>query len=187
MNYPHGASAWLGITAEGAALTALGTCIIYLVFLLTTKIFGARLQSGLTTFDTLMTMLFGAVIGRTMIGPVPTLAAGIVVFATLLILHIALGAVTNTARGDRLLNSRPVLLMAGHQILERNLKSVNTTHTELMSALREHGISDKSQVAAVIMESSGKLSVLSAAHPIDREMLEGVKDGQRIPARFIRG
>ncbi len=176
MEYPHGLTEWIGINMEGAMAAAITTTIIYLIFLFVVRILGARMLSSLTTFDTIMTLLFGSVVARTALGPVATLGAGITTFFTLIILHVTLGNIAHTRRGALMITNSAKLLMAGSTIIEKNMKATHTTHTELISKLRESGIHSVDEVAAVIMESSGKLSVLSRNRPLDREILTGVQD-----------
>ncbi|MCI5826600.1 MAG: DUF421 domain-containing protein [Arcanobacterium sp.] len=188
MNFPHGLGNWLGINLEGALATVISTALIYALFLLVVRLMGQRMLASLTTFDTLMALLFGGLIARTTLGPHPTLAVGVIAFLTLTLLHFTLGKFANTRIGDRALNTTPRVLMAGEHIVTLNMRYTNTTHRELMAALRSAGIRDYSQVAAVIMEPTGKLSIYHAhGGPISAALLDGVKDAELIPAAFVHG
>ncbi|MBM7825638.1 uncharacterized membrane protein YcaP (DUF421 family) [Arcanobacterium pluranimalium] len=185
MSYPHGLDAWLGITWEGAFAAIVSTVVIYAVFLIVIRILGQRLLAGLTTFDTLMVLLFGSIVARTALGPVPTLTTGMITFSTLLLLHYSVGRLANYQYGDRMINRPAIVLMAGENILESNLKSTHTTRSELFSQLREHGIHSPALVAAVILEPSGRLSILTRSHLITSSLLEGVRDAHLIPREFL--
>lgn len=178
MTYPHGLDEWLGLGWEGVLATIIATAAIYSLFLLITRLRGVRMLAGLTTFDTLMVLMFGGLIARTALGPVPTLATGVTAFLTLVILHTTLGHFANTRWGDAAINSSPRVLMAGAKMHKENMRRTNTTQSELMSALRTAGIRQLRDVAAVIMEPSGKLSIYRVGEPLDPEMLVGVKDAQ---------
>lgn len=186
MHYPDGIIAWLGLNWAGVASTIIATVAIYSLFLLVTRIRGPRMLSSITTFDTVMVLLFGSVVARTTLGPVPTLATGVVALLTLVLLQITLGNIANQPRGDKILNTQPVLLMTGDKILENNMRATHTTHSELTSKLRESGIHSLDEVASVIMESSGKLSVIKSDKPLARELVADVKDAAQIPAHFFR-
>ncbi|MFC5369885.1 DUF421 domain-containing protein [Arcanobacterium bovis] len=185
MSYPQGLDAWLGITWQGALAAVLSTLVIYAVFLLVIRVLGQRLLAGLTTFDTLMVLLFGSIVARTALGPVPTLSTGIIAFSTLLVLHYTVGRLANFQHGDRMINSPAIVLMAGENFIEANLKNTHTTRSELLSQLREHGIHSPTLVAAVILEPSGRLSVLTRSHLISSSLLDGVRDAHLIPREFI--
>ena len=186
MSYPNPFSQWLSLPFSGIIATVIATTAIYLFFLIMVRIFGQRLLTSLTTFDTLMVLLFGSIVARTTLGPVPTLTTGIVALTTLLTLHFLLGKFANTDAGDHFLNRDPILLMAGEKFLTKNMKQSNTTHIELISALRERGIHSLTQIAAVILEPTGKLTVLQNNRKIDAKMLTGVKDSELIPAEYIQ-
>lgn len=180
MTYPDSISQWLSLPWHGIVATILGTIGIYAAFLLVTRLLGTRMLASLTTFDTLMALLFGSVIARTTLGPVPTLTTGITALLTLVILHFTLGKFANTRWGDAMLNANALILVARGQKIPENMRRTNTTHRELLAALRGAGIRDMSDVQAVIMEPSGKLSIYRAGAPINPAMLDGVKDAELI-------
>ena len=180
MTYPNGVLEWLSLPWHGVIATIIGTVLIYIAFLLVTRLLGSRMLASLTTFDTLMALLFGSVIARTTLGPVPTLATGITALITLVILHFTLGKFANTHWGDAMLNSQALVLMAHGEMIVANMHRTNTTNRELMSALRGAGIRQFSEVAAVIMEPTGKLSIYRTGEPINAQMLEGVKHPELI-------
>ena len=185
MNYPETMAQWLGLPWAGVLATILATTVIYTVFLLVTRLLGVRMLASLTTFDTLMALLFGGLIARTTLGPTPTLATGVTAFLTLVTLHFTLGKFANTTFGDHALNSRALVLMAGEAICEKNMRRTHTTRIELRSALRTAGIHSFSEVAAVIMEPSGKLSIYRTGTPIAAQMIADVKDTHLIPSEFV--
>lgn len=50
--------------------------------------------------------------------------------------------------------------MRGSEILDDNLKEAEVTHDDLRAKLREANVTQLSQVKAVVMESTGDVSVL---------------------------
>ena len=185
MNYPNSMAQWLGLPWQGVLATIITTVAIYIVFLIVTRIMGARMLASLTTFDTLMALLFGSMIARTSLGTTPTLVTGVTAFLTLVALHFTLGKFANTAFGDRALNSRAKLLMAGETLCEENMRRTHTTRIELRSALRTAGIRERSEVAAVILEPTGKLSIYRVGKPIDPNMLSDVQGAELIPREYL--
>ena len=80
-------------------------------------------------------------------------------------------------------DNQPVLLMAGEEILEDNLRHLRLSHDELMAQLRKAGILRRSEVAAVVMETAGNVSVLRSGQGMDPELLAGVRGAERILSR----
>ena len=144
-------------------------------------VFGPRTLRGMSTFDTVLVVMFGAVAGRVILGNIPTLAAGIVGLATLFILEAVFGQIRQTARGMRVLNARPMVLMVGEKLLPAAMKRMHINEHELNYALRRAGISHRSQVACVVCESNGELSVLRNGTPLDSRLLFDVANAEAIP------
>ena len=62
-------------------ISAIGA---YLGFLLLVRAFGVRVLAKMSSFDTVVIVMYGAVAGRVIIGHPPTLAAGIIGLLTLM-------------------------------------------------------------------------------------------------------
>jgi len=65
--------------------------------------------------------------------------------------------------------------MAGPQVLEDNLRLARLGREELWAQLRLAGVHRRDQVLAVVMETTGDVSVLRAGEPFDDELLRGVR------------
>lgn len=176
----------LGMTLEQGLAVVLSAVGIYLVFLLLVRLFGQRVLSGLGTFDIVVTVMLGAVAGRVILGHPPTLAAGALGLLCLFLLEATLGQIRGTLRGARMLTSEPVVIMAGEQELTEAMRRTHVTDLELHTALRRAGIRDRSEVACVIMEPTGALSVLRRGVPLDPDLLRGVRHADLIPGDVLR-
>ncbi len=176
----------LGMTLEQGLAVVLSAVGIYLVFLLLVRLFGQRVLSGLGTFDIVVTVMLGAVAGRVILGHPPTLAAGALGLLCLFLLEATFGQIRGTLRGARMLTSEPVVIMAGEQELAEAMHRTHVTDLELHTALRRAGIRDRSEVACVIMEPTGALSVLRRGVPLDPDLLRGVRHADLIPADVLR-
>ncbi|MFC0581239.1 DUF421 domain-containing protein [Micrococcoides hystricis] len=174
------------LTPEHSVAVVISACVIYAVFLFYIRIFGQRTLAGLSTFDALVTIMIGAIAGRVILGTAPTLMSGVIGLLSLLILEGIFGAMRSFTRGDRLLNVPAQVLMAGDQPLERRMRIARVTLAELHSVLRQAGVSHYGQVAAVILEPGGKISVLKRGEPIDPHLLHGVHGAEHVPAELLR-
>jgi uncharacterized membrane protein YcaP (DUF421 family) len=168
----------------GVVLAAIG---IYVAFLVMVRIFGPRSLHGMSTFDAILVIMFGAVAARVILGYTPTLIAGVVGLATLFALEAVFGQVRATARGTRVLNARPVLVLADGVPLAAPMKRMHLTETELNSALRRAGVRSRAEVACAIFEPTGHLSILRYGEPIDPVLLDDVIGREHIPAALLGG
>lgn len=176
---------WLNISPMGALAVVISTVTMYFLFLLGMRLMGQRILTGMASFDIAAALVFGAVVGRSAIGPWPTLSAGIIAFITLITLQATVGHVTHTRRGDRIFNNSAVLLMAGSRVLEKNLHACHVTRAELYSRLRAAGVRNDDEVAAVIFEPNGHLSILKRGFLIDPELLANVRGAEAMPPGFV--
>ena len=171
----------LGISLPHAVAVVLSAVGIYLVFLVSVRVLGQRLLSAMSTFDVVITVMLGAVAGRVILGHPPTLASGVVGLATLFVLEVVFGSLGARDRWRRVLNTPARVLVVGERMDERALRTAHITRSELNGALRKAGVRSMSEVACVIHESGGGLSVLRRGVPLDPELLRDVAGADRIP------
>ncbi|MFP5218994.1 MAG: YetF domain-containing protein, partial [Actinomycetes bacterium] len=72
----------------------------------------------------------------------------------------------------------PILLMAGPEVLEGNLRHARLSRNELYSQLRLAGVQNRDQVRAVVMETTGDVSVLTTGASLDLDLLAGVRGAE---------
>jgi uncharacterized membrane protein YcaP (DUF421 family) len=68
--------------------------------------------------------------------------------------------------------------MKGPQILDENLKATKVTPDDLRAKLREANVTDYSQIKAVVLETTGDISVLQtkdSSQILDDDLLTNVK------------
>lgn len=164
-------------------LAAIG---IYVAFLLLVRLFGPRSLHGMSTFDAILVIMFGSVAARAILGYTPTLAGGIVGLTTLFVLEAAFGQIRATARGTRLLNARPVLVLAGGVPLASAMRRTHLTETELHTALRSAGVRALAEVACAIFEPNGRLSIIRYGELIDPALLDDVIGREHVPVELLR-
>ena len=170
-----------GLNGVDAVRVVISCVTFYFGIILLLRVFGQRTLSSLSSFDVAAIIAMGAIIGRAILGDTPTLAAGILGLATLLILQAlsGIGRRFGVIRG--VVNSPAVVLMAGREILTDNLAKTHVDHDEIIAKLRSAGIRNRDEVACVILESTGQISVIRRGAPIAEEMLVGVIGAERVP------
>ena len=176
----------LGITGLEGLAVVLGTAGMYLAMVVIIKLVGQRMLSSMSSFDVAAVIAFGSILGRAALGEAPRLAAGVLSLATLVVMQALAGLVRTVRRGGRLIVSEPVLLMAGSTVIEENMRHCHVVLAELQSRLRQAGIRHRGEVAAVVFEPSGALSVLRRDEGIDANLLEGVRGADLVPRELLR-
>jgi uncharacterized membrane protein YcaP (DUF421 family) len=167
------------LTSLGASWTTLAVVVIaglvaYLAVIALTRLAGVRSLAKMSSFDFAATVAMGSTLSSTLIGSVP-LAAGALGLALLFAVQWGIAWLRRRGTLHGLVDNQPVLLMAGGRPLEHNLRRVRMSREELWSQLRLHGVQRVGDVRAVVMETTGDVSVLTGGDEIDDVLLEGVR------------
>lgn len=173
----------LGASLEELTATLLLVGITYLAIVLYVRITGLRSFSKMSATDFAMTVAVGSILASaadpSRSAPVLlTGLAGVFVIQWLL----ALLRTTWPAARDAL-DNEPLLLVANGTILEENLSRSRVARADLLAKLREANALNLGQVRAVVLETTGDISVLHTTDPdevLDTDLLRDVRDGERV-------
>lgn len=147
------------------------------------RLAGLRAFSKMSSYDFAVTVSFGSVLAGTVLSPDTTLTQGVLAMAALFAVQWIIGWVRSRSRRlEALADNTPVLLMRDGVVLEDNLVATRVTADDLRAKLREANVLDMEQVRAVVLETTGDVSVLHGDHLSDA-LLGGVA-GSGAP--FIR-
>lgn len=169
------------ITTSGLALgyVLVSTVGIYLALVVLTRLSGLRSFSKLSGFDFAVTVAIGSLIATVLVAEDPPLIQGMVALAALYAVQIGVGVLRHRwSWVPALIDNEPLLLMDGEEVLHENLAEGSMTEADLRAKLREANVTALDQVRAVVMETTGDVSVLHApqqAPPLEEELLEGVQ------------
>lgn len=175
----------LWISPIEAVAVVIATTGMYLTLVLIVRVLGQRVLSGMSGFDFAAVVAFGSVLGRAALGETPRLAGGLVALITLVFLQGLAGQLRARKWGARAVTSRPVLLMAGSEVCADQLRRCHVQPSELQSKLRLAGVRHFDEVAAVVFETSGAVSVLKRGQVIDPRLLSGVVGGSLVPLDLL--
>ena len=177
---------WTWITTTGSAafmvvLTAVG---VYVSLLLFTRLAGLRSFSKLSSFDFAITVAIGSVVATVILSEDPPLVQGIIGLASLFAIQSIVSVLRNRSGWvRRAVDNTPLLLMAGDEVIAENLREARMTRDDLRAKLREANVLRPDQIRAVVMESTGDVSVLHASADgpaLDLDVLQNVKGTERL-------
>ncbi len=171
-----------GLNWVDATRVVASSIFFYVAVLLLVRFYGQRTLATLSSFDLAAIIALGAVIGRAILGDTPTLVAGLLGLATLLTLQALTGQLRRNTTLAHVVSSPAILLMAGPNLLEDNLARAHIIESEVYSQLRLAGIRSLTEVACVILEPTGQISVLRRGEPIDLTLLADVVGSERLPS-----
>ncbi len=140
---------------------ALRTGVIYLVVLIGVRLSGKREVGQMTPFDLTLLLLLSNSVQNAMTGPDTSLIGGVVAASTLLLLNYLIGRFSGSNRAfRRVVEGEPSLLIHDGKPIQSNLVREHVSMDELQRAVREHGISQCSDVALAVLEVDGSISCL---------------------------
>ena len=176
-------TSWLTTSLPTAAVVVGKAVGIYAALVVLTRLAGLRSFSKMPSFDFAITVAFGSVLASAVLTREPPLAQSAVALAALFAIQYVLSFLRARIDGvTRTVDNAPLLVMAGPDILRGNLRAAQMTEGDLYAKLREANVTQLEQVRAVVMESTGDVSVLHADEgepDLDADLLHGVRDTDR--------
>ena len=159
--------------------TIPGLILIYILVILNTRVFGLKSFSQMTGFDFAMTIAMGSLIASTVINDTPSLLVGTVLITFLFLMNYLISLLRyKSQKLSFLIDNKPLLLMKNGELIQHNMSKGKVTEDELRAKLREANVLDRKQVKAVILETTGDVSVLHSHQEIEVEsyLLQGVQE-----------
>lgn len=171
-------SNWWSISTGQATGVIVTLVAVYLSIILLTRIAGLRSFSKMSASDFAMTVAVGSLFASAITSPDPTIGVAVLALAGLFAGQFLLAFVRrHSALARKVLDNEPVLLMDGRRLLRENLDRTNVSEADVRAKLREANVLNLDQVRAVVLETTGDVSVLhsSSAERLDDYILEDVR------------
>ena len=151
---PFPDAALRGLVLGGAALA----WIILLV-----RIIGTRTLSKMTAFDFVVTLATGSLMATAASSAKLTAFVQAISAMTVLLAVQALLAVARqrSHRFKTIIENEPLLVMRDGRFLDAALRRSHVARGDIYAKLREADISDPADVAAVVLETTGDISILT--------------------------
>lgn len=165
----------LGVGPGDALAVAVSAVAIVAVLLVLLRLLGQRSIARMTTFDVAVLLVLGSAGGRVITGYTPTLVAGVLALAILVGLRSIADRLARTRPGARLLRNTPIMLIEGGHVLRHNLKQARLSDDQLWETLRAAGVRNLDEIAVVVFESNGAVSVIRSGAPLDPRLLASVR------------
>lgn len=169
----------LGTTWRQLAVVVVSGVAVYVVVIALSRLAGLRSLAKMSTFDFAATVAVGSTVASTVLGTSP-LSVGVLALALLFGLQYLVATLRRRNLLGGVVDNPPILLMAGPRVLEGNLRHARVSRAELWSQLRLAGVRQLADVQAVVMETTGDISVLTTDRPLDAVLLEGVRGAEEL-------
>ena len=162
----------LDLLARAVLLSALS--LGWVIFVV--RVIGLRTFSKMTAFDFVATVATGSLLAGACQATTwvefaqPTLAISALLGSQYVVARCRLAS----DGFEQVVENEPVLLMRDGVILEKALNRTRVARADLVAKLREANVLDYTQVRAVVLETTGNISVLHG-EALAQELLEGVQ------------
>jgi uncharacterized membrane protein YcaP (DUF421 family) len=175
---------WFTTSVFAAAMAALSALCIYAAIIVLTRISGLRSFSKMSSFDFAITVAIGSVIATTVLTRDPPLLQSLSALAAIYALQGIVSVLRwRSAAVHDVVDNVPLLLMSGERLIRENMRAARVTEEDLYSKLREANVLDLAEVRAVVIETTGDISVLHGdpgGAPLSEALLKGVRGDERL-------
>lgn len=133
----------------------------YIFIVLVLRLSGKRTLSKMNAFDFIVTVALGSVLANIIVNHETLLWEGLVAFCLLVFLqYISTWLSVRSTKVRSLLKSKPALIYYIEDYDEDKMRKERITKIEIMQAIRKDGYVSLDEIAAVILETDGTLTVM---------------------------
>jgi uncharacterized membrane protein YcaP (DUF421 family) len=176
--------AWLTGQGVGLGIVAAKAALIYVVAVLGLRVSQRRTLAQWTAIDFAAAVAVGAIIGRTSTAP-QSVAVGAVALVTLLVAHRLVMICRFDRRFAKLVDHRVRVLVDHGELRRDQMRLCGLTENDVYAQLRERGVRQLEQLAYVLYETKGELTIVRTDEPgADQSRL--VASGLESAAGFSR-
>lgn len=158
---------WFGADWATLGMVVLSTLGVYFAVLVYTRLAGLRSFTQMSGFDFAVNIALGSLMAATAVSPEPPVAQGIVALGTLYAIQMLIAVLRRHVKHG--VNNPSLLLMDGPAFIEEHLRRGRITKDDLRFKLRQANVFSYEQVRAVVLETTGEVTVL---HARDDEAIE---------------
>lgn len=144
------------------------SAVIYIGLLVALRLFGKRQVGQFTLYDLVLVLLVANAVQPAMTGPDSSLAGGLVIIGSLVVLNFGISLLDRNRFVHRILQPQPAIIIQDGHYLRRGLQGENVDTDEVESAIREHGLSGVDEVKLGVLEPDGTISIVGQDAPVHR-------------------
>jgi uncharacterized membrane protein YcaP (DUF421 family) len=165
---------WFDSWSDLVRILVVGTAA-YVTVVVVLRVAGKRALAKLNAFDLVVTVALGSTLATILLSSDISWSEGALALGVLAVLQLAVTWTSSRRPGLRsALTSEPTLVLRDGEPLHAAMRAQRLTLGELRQAVRSSGTGSMADVAAIVLESDGTLSVVPAGRLGDGSALEGL-------------
>ncbi len=159
---------------ENIARVSIMTFLAYLTMIIFLRISGKRTLSKMNAFDFVVTVALGSTLATVALNDKIAIAEGAMCFAVFIFLQYIITWLSVRFKSIKnLVTNQPTLLLYKGELYEQILKRERISIDEIYFAARKKGIDDLKDIDAIILETTGDISVMEK---IQNKQVQTLKD-----------
>lgn len=163
-------------------VVVVGT-LAYGWLILVLRITGKRTLAQLNAFDFIVTVALGSTLATVILSGSVALAEGMVALALLALLQLVIAWLsTRRSAVHDAITAQPSLLLRNGHLLPAAMARERVTEESVRQAVRSAGLGGFEEVAAVVLETNGKISVISRSQLGSGSALNEVRGAGEVTA-----
>lgn len=169
---------WIYATIPILIKVLISIVAIFSLIILITRISGLRTFAKMSNIDFASTIAIGSMLATIVMHPDQSILKGAIALSGVVGFQSLFSYTARKSKYIRkIISNEPLLLMYNGQILNKNLIRANISEDELIAKLREANTSHFDEVLAVVLETTGNISVMhsSQERKVSAMMLRGVR------------
>lgn len=167
---------WFDSWEEVLRVLIIGS-VAYAALVLVLRVSGKRTLGQLNAFDFIVTVAFGSTLATILLNSDVAFLEGLTALMLLAGLQFVVAWVSAHLPGARsAVTAEPVALVVSGELQHVQLCRNRLSESEVLQAVRASGSGDISNVAAVVLETNGTISVIAKSNLGNGSALKGVHD-----------
>ena len=162
---------------ESVVYIVIITILAYASLIIMLRISGKRTLSKMNAFDFVVTVALGSTLATVILSKDIALLDGVLAFFMLIFLQYCITWLSVRFKAvKQVITSDPTLLLYKGEVLHQVLKKERITIEEIYVAARKNGLTDLTKIHAIVLETTGTLSVLSEKSEGSAEALSDIEN-----------
>lgn len=169
---------WLYASAPIIIRMLITAVIIFAIMIVIVRVFGLRTFAKMSSFDFATTIAIGSILASALVYDDISILKLSLAMVMLIAMQTAFSYLKkNSDFFSKLTTNQPLLLMEKGEIIQENLDKSGVSVSDLTAKLREANVIQLSEVYAVVLETTGDVSVLHGKEDLelDKFLLKNIK------------
>jgi uncharacterized membrane protein YcaP (DUF421 family) len=168
------ADSWLLTTWPTVGWILLSGLLMVVAVVAIIRLIGLRSLSKMSSFDFAVTVAIGSILGST-VASTTAISEGALAILSLLVVQWFIAQIRRRSFGSRVVDNRPILLVRDGRFIDDALDEARVTRSDVYAKMRQANVHSMSEILAVVLETTGDISVLYGTEPLQPELFDNVR------------